>query len=84
MPQVKLTKHAEKKINSKGKDFLKRYNKQKSFFEKDPSHPSLDFQLMRIGGRYPSFKITNQFRALMVKNDESTYTVFDVGDYHNK
>ncbi len=85
MKKVIITKLAKKKIDKLG--LWETYEKQRDYFIADPSHPSLDFKNIQDNKskhKFPSFKIKRGIRVLMVKNNESTYTVFDAGEHHKK
>lgn len=79
MPQVNESLTAKEQI--KGLKLQKRYDKQKSFFISNPAHRSLDFCMWDHKQRISSFKLTDKYRALLIKKGD-TYTVFAVGDFH--
>lgn len=81
MRQVEETPKAKEKI--KKLRLQKKYDKQKSFFINDLKHPSLDFCMWDRMQRISSFKINNQYRALVIKKNDN-YIVIAVGDFHKK
>lgn len=79
--KIEVTKQAEDR--AKGFGMSKQLERKKNFFINDPSHPSLHFELLQPKqlGRY-SFRLNDQYRAIVIKNAPNEYTIIDVVDYH--
>ncbi|MDO8497779.1 MAG: hypothetical protein Q7S61_04505 [bacterium] len=81
MPKVEELPRAKKQI--KKLRLQEKYDKQKSFFITNPSHPSLDFCMWDHKQRLSSFKVDKQYRAMVVKKGDN-YTIISVKDFHRK
>lgn len=79
--KVKVTQKARDKARALG--LTNQLNRKIGYFTNKPSHPSLHFELLQPKqlGIY-SIRINDQFRAKLVKDAPSKYTIFEVVDYH--
>jgi Txe/YoeB family toxin of Txe-Axe toxin-antitoxin module len=69
----------------KKKGLLKKWHKAKSLFENNPSHPSLNTELLepRHRGIY-SFRIDIKYRALFICQSESIVEIIAVTKHYRK
>lgn len=81
MPTVIVTQQATDK--ARGFRMTRQLDKKKDFFINNPLHPSLHFELLEPKqlGRY-SFRLNDQYRAILIKNAPNEYTIINVEDYH--
>lgn len=82
MRTVTETKHAEDKIKGLGLRYWEKYKKQKAYFIINPSHRSLDFCFFDKKTRIGSFKITNKYRVMIIKQVDDSFVVTNAGDFH--
>jgi len=78
--QIRVSEKARKQITKLG--IGKQFEKQKTLFLANPHHPSLDFKHLAGATGFYAFRINKQYRARLVKLDETTYFILVVGDFH--
>jgi len=82
MPKVKpvredLIKYAQKR------NILKKLNKQIGLFEKNPSHPSLNTEVLRPKKlRLYSFRIDRKYRAIFIYHKKDI-EIIDINDHYD-
>ena len=60
----------------KKQNLEKKYKKAKSFFEKDPFHPSLNTELLEPKDRLIySFRLDKKYRTIFIYVDENTIEI---------
>ncbi|MBI3583499.1 MAG: type II toxin-antitoxin system YoeB family toxin [Nitrospinae bacterium] len=76
-------------LNSEISDYLKKKNldkkfeKQISFFEKNPFHPSLKTELLKPRNmRIWSFRIDRKYRAIFIFREKNTVEIIEVNDHY--
>ena len=81
MPKIKpiredLIKYAQKR------NILKKLNKQISIFEENPSHPSLNTEILSPKKlRLYSFRIDRKYRAIFIYRKEEA-EIIDINDHY--
>ena len=62
---------------------LKRFNKQKKLFEKNPFHSSLNTEILEPKHlRIYSFRITRNWRAIFIYRGESEIEIVDINNHY--
>lgn len=62
---------------------LKRFNKQKKLFEKNPFHPSLNTEVLEPKHlRIYSFRITRNWRAIFVYTGQDAIEIVDINNHY--
>lgn len=72
-----LNKYLQKYIEQK--NLIKKYEKQARFLAENPSHPSLNLELLepRTAGRY-SFRIDRKHRAIFIFTEPNEIEIVDI------
>ncbi len=80
--QVKpLNKYLQKYIAKK--NLVKKFEKQARFLVENPSHPSLNLELLesRTAGRY-SFRIDKKYRAIFIFTEPDQIEIVDINPHY--
>ena len=65
------------------RELAREYEKQKTFFERNPSHPDLETELLEPRHlRIWSFRIDRKYRASFVFRDKNTVEIIDVNNHY--
>lgn len=65
------------------RDLERKFEKQKSFFEYNPSYPGLETELLEPRHlRIWSFRIDRKYRAIFIFRDKSTVEIIDVNNHY--
>ncbi len=69
----------------KSKNLVKKWQKAKNYFEKNPKHPSLHTELLEPKWRgISSFRIDLKYRALFFIDAEDMVEVFKITNHYKK
>lgn len=67
----------------KKRNLVKKFEKQKKFFEENPFHPSLKTELLEPRKmRIWSFRIDRRYRAIFIFRESNTVEIIDVNDHY--
>ena len=67
----------------KSRELIRQFEKQKRLFENNPFHPGLNTEILEPKHlRIYSFRITKNFRAIFVYNDNQTIEVVDINNHY--
>jgi len=68
-------------LNRRG--LLRKFEKQVAFFKIDPSHPSLEIELLEPKYlRLWSFRINKKYRAIFIFRGTNTVEIIDVNNHY--
>lgn len=78
-----LPLHSEIVDYLRKRELEKKFDKQKSLFEYNPSHPGLETELLEPRHlRIWSFRIDRKYRAIFIFRDRSTVEIIDVNNHY--
>ncbi len=78
-----LPLHLEIVYYLRKRELERKFDKQKSLFECNPSHPGLETELLEPRRlRIWSFRIDRKYRVIFIFRDRSTVEILDVNNHY--
>ncbi len=78
-----LPLHSEIEGYLKQRNIIKKFDKQKRLFERNPFHPSLKTELLEPRKMHVwSFRIDRKYRAIFIFRDRDMIEIIDVNDHY--
>ena len=78
-----LPLHPEIEKYLQKRNLKKKFEKQKSLFEKDPFHPSLETELLEPRKMHIwSFRIDRKYRAIFIFREKDTIEIIDINNHY--
>lgn len=78
-----LPLHLELRRYLQKRQLEKKFEKQKTLFENNPFHPSLNTELLEPGKmRVWSFRIDQKYRVIFIFREKDAVEVIDINDHY--